>query len=135
MATDRRFTNGDTPGQQNYFHYSYSAPQQDEVKKIREKYLPKEETPMEQLRRLDESSTQKGMVLSLITGIIGTLILGIGMCCSTVWGGVLYVPGIVIGVVGLVGICLAHPMYIRVTRKERERIAPEILRLTDELLK
>lgn len=44
------------------FSYTYSAKQQEEIKKIREKYAPKEADKMEQLRRLDESVTRKGTV-------------------------------------------------------------------------
>lgn len=125
----------DKSGQERSFNYTYSAPQQEEVKKIREKYLPKEEQPIEQLRRLDKSVSRKGKALSLTTGIVGALILGIGMCCCMVWGGMLFAPGIVIGCVGLIGAAMAYPIFAKITKKERERIAPEILRLTDELLK
>ena len=45
------------------FKYTYSAPQQEEIKRIREKYLPGEEDKMEQLRRLDHSATSKGCLL------------------------------------------------------------------------
>ena len=119
----------------NSFHYTYSAPEQQEVKKIREKYLPREESKLDQLRRLDESATKKGMALSLVTGTLSSLVLGIGMCCCMVWGGWLFVPGIVVGIAGIAGVSMAYPMYAKVTQKERDRIAPEILRLTDELLK
>ena len=120
--------------EQNSFHYTYSAPQQQEVKKIREKYIAKEESKLDQLRRLDESATKKGMAMSLMTGTLSSLILGIGMCCCMVWGGWLFIPGIVIGVVGIVGVSMAYPLYMNVTQRERERIAPEILRLTDDLM-
>ena len=120
---------------ENSFSYTYSAPQHDEVKKIREKYMPKVESPMEKLHRLDESCTKKGTALSLVTGTISALILGVGMCCCMVWGGLLFIPGIVIGMVGMVGAGAAYPIYNKVTQKERQRIAPEILQLTDELLK
>ena len=119
----------------NSFNFTYSAPEQQEVKKICERYLPKEETKLDQLRRLDESVTKKGMALSLMMGTISSLILGIGMCCCMVWGGWLFAPGIVIGIVGIAGVSMAYPMYTKVTKRERERIAPEILRLTDELMK
>ena len=66
------------------FSYTYSAKQQEEIKKIREKYLPKEADKMARLRRLDQSVTQKGTVISLIAGIIGTLIMGFGMSCCMV---------------------------------------------------
>lgn len=119
---------------ENVFQYTYSAPQQDEVKKIREKYLPKEETKMEQLRRLDESTTKKGLACSLMLGIVSSLILGIGMCCTLLWDGILFIPGIIIGSIGIVGIGLAYPLNISITKKERERLAPEILKLTTELM-
>lgn len=118
------------------FAFTYSAKQQDEVKKIREKYIvSEEENKLELLRRLDAGVTQKGTMASLIVGIISALILGVGMCCCMVWGGDWFIPGIIIGVIGIVGVALAYPLYNRITRKERERIAPEILRLTDELMK
>jgi len=117
------------------FHYTYSAPEQQEVRKIREKYLPREESKLDQLRRLDESATKKAMALSLMTGTLSSLVLGIGMCLTMVWGGWLFVPGIAVGILGIVGVATAYPLYSKVTQRERERIAPEILRLTDELMK
>lgn len=118
------------------FEFTYSASQQEEVKKIREKYVvSEEENKMEQLRRLDAGVVRKGTMVSLVVGILSALILGIGMCCCMVWGGSWFIPGIAIGVVGMVGVALAYPLYNRITQKERERVAPEILRLTDELLK
>lgn len=121
---------------ENKFAFTYSAKQQEEVKKIREKYVvSEEESKLEQLRRLDVGVTRKGSVVSLIVGVISALILGVGMCCCMVWGGSLFLPGILIGLVGIVGVALAYPLYNRIIKKERERIAPEILRLTDELLK
>ena len=44
-------------------------------------------------------------------------------------------PGIVIGVAGMAGTAAAYPLYMQITKRERERIAPEILRLTEELMK
>ena len=120
---------------ENCFEYTYSAPEQEEIKKIREKYLPKEENKMEQLRRLDKSAAKKGSAVSIMVGSISTLILGVGMCCTMVWADALFIPGIFIGVVGIIGVSLAYPLYARITRREREKIAPEIMRLTDELMK
>jgi uncharacterized membrane protein YeaQ/YmgE (transglycosylase-associated protein family) len=116
------------------FSYTYSAKEQEEIKKIREKYIPKETDKMEQLRRLDESVTKKGTVISLVIGIIGALILGTGMSMCMVWTE-LFVLGIIVGIVGIVMVSAAYPLYSYVTKKEREKIAPEIIRLTDELMK
>lgn len=119
----------------NMFEYTYSAPQRDEVRRIREKYLPREESKLEQLRRLDRNATRKGTVCSLIIGILGTLIMGGGMSCCMVWGGDLLIPGIIIGIAGMVLAGLAYPVYASITARERKKIAPEILKLTEELMK
>ena len=116
------------------FNYTYSAKEQEEIKKIREKYVPKEADKMEQLRRLDAGVTQKGTVVSLVVGIIGALILGTGMSMCMVWTE-LFVLGIIVGVIGIAAVSLAYPLYNYVTKKEHEKIAPEIIRLTDELMK
>lgn len=117
------------------FNYTYSSAQQKEIQRIRQKYMPKEDDKMEQLRRLDESVTRKGTIVSLIMGIAGSLTLGFGMCCVMVWAGSWFIPGIIIGVAGIVITAAAYPLYVRITKKEREKIAPEIIRLTDELMK
>lgn len=117
------------------FSYTYSAKEQAEIKRIREKYAPHEENKMDYLRKLDQSVTRKGTLCSLVIGIIGALLLGIGMCCAMVWQGMWLIPGIAVGVAGIVLVSFAYPIYQRVTQKEREKIAPEIMRITDELMK
>lgn len=122
------------------FEYTYSAAQQQEVEHIRQKYLPKEENKMEKLRKLHHSATEKAQTASIAIGVIGALILGTGMSlCMTDIGSLLgslaMVIGIIIGLAGIVLVSLAYPVYNRVLKRERERIAPEVLRLTDELLK
>ena len=115
------------------FQYTYSAKEQEEVKRIRDKYLPKEEDKMAQLRKLDAGGSQKATMYSIMIGMIGTLILGIGMCCCMVWNG-LFALGIVVGCIGIAGIILAYPLYAYLVRKEQERLAPQILKLSEELL-
>ena len=122
------------------FHYTYSAEQQEEIKSIRKKYAPPEEDKMEQLRSLDRKATQKAQIWSIALGVIGTLILGTGMSLamtelSGFLGGTALFIGIPVGVVGVVLVVLAYPVYNLVLKKERQRIAPDILRLTDELMK
>ena len=122
------------------FSFTYSAQQQKEVEEIRKKYLPREEDKMEQLRRLHAIPTQKAQAASLAVGVIGALILGTGMsvCLTDIgaaMGNLAMVSGILGGVVGMVLVALAYPLYNRVLKKNRDKIAPEILRLSDELLK
>ncbi|MBO5409430.1 MAG: hypothetical protein J6A61_08565 [Clostridia bacterium] len=130
-------------GNNEGFNYTYSAKEQEEIKAIRKKYAASEETEdkMTQLRRLDASVYSKASTAALAVGIVGALIMGIGMSLvmtdiGAVLGTVLaMIIGISIGVVGIVLVCLAYPIYNRTLKKEREKIAPEILRLTDELMK
>ncbi len=120
------------------FTYTYSASEQEEIRAMREKYLPKEEKEdkMEILRRLDRSVTKKGTVVSLIIGIIGALIMGGGMSlCMVNPDSNNILIGILIGIVGIVTVSLNYPLYVHITKRERERIAPEILRISEELLK
>lgn len=117
------------------FSYTYSAKEQEEIKKIREKYIPKEGDKMEQLRRLDESVTKKGTAASIAVGIIGVFLFGFGMSCTMVWTETLLIPGIAVGIIGITVTSAAYPLYNYITKKEREKIAPEIIRLSDELMK
>lgn len=117
------------------FEYSYSSEQQKEIEQIRKKYLPQEEDKMEQLRKLDQSAAKKGTIYSIVAGVVGTLIMGLGLTCSIEWGGILMIPGILIGIIGMALMGIAYPIYTRVTKKEREKIAPQILALTEELSK
>lgn len=113
------------------FEYTYSAEQQAELEKIRKKYLPEEETKMDKLRRLDKSVTRRGTVVSIVTGIAGTLIMGFGMCMCLEWQQ--FVRCIFFGVLGIAILAAAYPVFNRITKKQKEKIAPEILRLTEEI--
>lgn len=122
------------------FEMTYSAQQQDEIQSIRDKYIPKTENKLETLRALDAKATASASRTAIITGVIGTLIMGIGMSLvmtdfGAVLGSIAFPLGIAIGVVGMGILALAYPLYNRTLKKQREKIAPEILRLTDELLK
>ncbi len=121
------------------FQYTYSAAQRQEIEHIRKKYLPREEDKMEQLRRLHYSATGKAKSWSIAIGTLGTLILGTGMSLTMTdlgsrLGNMAMVLGIAVGLAGMILIALAYPVYNRVLRRERQRIAPEILRLSEELL-
>ncbi len=121
--------------QNNTFEYTYSAERQKEVEAIRKKYEPKKEDKIDVLRKMDKDAEKPGTIVSVIVGIIGTLILGMGMTCSLLWKGNLFIPGIFIGILGIVIMGAAVPIYKIITKKQREKIAPQILALSEELLK
>lgn len=127
------------------FELTYSAKEQDEIKKIREKYIRPEikEDKMEELRRLDKKATEKATVTALVVGVIGALILGSGMSMIMtdinlfigLGNNEALITGIIVGVVGIILVSLAYPLYNKILKKEQERIAPKIIELTDELMK
>lgn len=111
------------------FTYTYSAQQQEELRRLRDRYLPPAETPLDQLRRLERSVTRKGTLVSVAAGTAGALLLGLGMCCTMVWSG-LFVPGVAVGLAGIAAMAAALPLYNRVTRRERQKLAPLVRELT-----
>ena len=122
------------------FTFTYSAQQQKEVEEIRKKYIPREADKMEQLRKLHALPTAKAQSAAIALGVIGALLLGLGMSLAmtdlgAALGELAMVLGIAVGLVGMVLVALAYPVYNRVLTRERERIAPEVLRLADELLR
>lgn len=117
------------------FEYNYSATRQAEVEAIQKKYLPKEDDKMEQLRALDRSVERPGTIAAIIIGLVGTLVFGTGMSMTLVWTTSFLIPGIVVGVIGMALMGAAYPLYQWITKKERARLAPQILALSEELLK
>ena len=123
------------------FEFTYSAKQQDEVEKIRAKYLPKQESKMEQLRKLDKSAEQPGTITSIAVGTVGALIMGMGMSLTMTDLNVFFglneitaiVVGIVIGIIGMATAGVAYPLYVSITKKQRAKVAEQILKLSEEL--
>lgn len=117
------------------YSYSYSADENNEIKRIREKYLEPDEreTKLEQLRRLDASVHKYAVAASLTVGIIGALILGFGLSCIMVYAW--FVTGITAGIIGIALTAIAYPVYKLKAEKTKKEIAPLIIKLTDELIK
>ena len=111
------------------FSYTYSAKEQEELKKIREKYTaPTEvEDKMTRLRRLDASVTRSARTVALIFGILGSLILGLGMSlCMTDLGASFGIAddttmlvGIIVGIIGCILASLAYPIYNAIVKAKR----------------
>ena len=120
------------------FSYIYSSETQKEILSIRKKYETDGQSngnKLERLRKLDRSASRPGTIVSLTIGIISSLIFGLGMSCIMLWSENLFIPGIIIGITGLAGIIAAAPIYSIITKNRRKKIAPEIIRLSEELMK
>ena len=128
----------------NGFSYTYSAKEREEIERIRNKYAPdtKKEDSVARIRRLDAKVVGTAQAYSLTFGVIGTLTLGFGMSlCMTdlatmlgLSGVMAMVIGISLGFVGGILASLAYPVYNFIIKRKRAKIAPEIIRLSDEVL-
>ena len=118
---------------ENAFSYTYSATCNQEVLNIRKKYLPKEETKLEELKRLDSLVQNSGVKESLCAGIGGCLIFGLGLCLAMEVIGRMAWLGVILGLVGAVGMLAAFPVYRRAFHKTKVQYSPRILELTTEL--
>ena len=121
------------------FEFNYTAPSEAERKEIvsiRRQYElqgEKKESKMERLRRLDAHVKNSANAISLILGICGVLVFGLGLTMMLEWA--LYFWGVVVGVVGAIPAALAYPVYKSILKKNKQKYGKEILALTEELLK
>lgn len=118
---------------QNNFTFTYSAQENQEVLRIRNKYLPREESKLEELKRLDSVVQGSGIVQALCAGVSGALVFGLGMCLSMEIIGNMVWLGILLGVIGAAGMLAAFPVYKKYFHKAKTRYTPRILELTAEL--
>ena len=118
---------------ENAFSYTYSAPENQEVLNIRKKYLPREETKLEELKRLDHLVQNSGVTESLCAGIGGCLVFGLGLCLAMEVIGHMIWLGVILGLVGTVGMLAAFPVYRKYFNKAKAQHTPRILELAAEL--
>ena len=117
------------------FEYTYSAERQKEIEDIRKKYAAKEEDKMEQLRKLDRDAEKPGTIAAIALGVFGMLVFGGGLSLALVWTDTLLAGGIVFAMAGIGIMATALPVYKVVMKKQREKIAPQILELSEELMR
>ena len=116
------------------FTYRYSAEKMTEVEKIRSKYLPKKENKIERLRKLDNKVQTAGTVESLIIGILGSLVFGIGMCYGLdVFEGADWLT-LLFGGIGVLMMLPAKEIHSRIARKTKAALTPEIIRISNEII-
>lgn len=132
---DMKPNDSNAPQSQNGpgFSYTYSAQQRREVERIRAKYIPPKENKMDQLRRLDKRVERKGVIPAICAGVVSTLVFGLGLS-MVILDSDHFALGVVIGIVGLAGAAASYPLYRYIIKMERKKLAPEILRLSEELI-
>lgn len=117
------------------FIYQYSAQKNREVELIRSKYLPRKVSKLERLKKLDDRVQTAGQLQSLTLGIVGALVFGIGMCFGLdVFAGADWLT-LLFGAAGILLMLPAYPVYKRISSRTKKLLTPEILRLSDEIMK
>ena len=107
------------------------------VQKIRSQYTEKESTQLDELKALDNKVKKPANTFAYVFGAIGTIVMGAGMSLvmtdiASEFG---MVPGIVIGIVGMIMAIANYPIYKRILASRRQKYADEIIALSDKLLK
>jgi len=117
------------------FNYTYSAERNKEVESIRNKYMPREESKLERLKKLDLRVQMAGTIESLCFGIVGALVFGVGMCFFLdVFAGAAWLSALFM-IIGSLIMIPAYPIYRKIAQKTKAELTPEILRLSEEIMK
>ena len=119
---------------------SINNDQESLVQKIRTQYTEVEHTQLDELKALDAKVKRPANVFAYIFGSISAIIMGCGMSLvMTDIGEILglanaMVPGIAIGVVGLVMALLTYPIHKRIISRRKKKYGPEILALSEKIM-
>ena len=117
------------------FSYQYSAKRNKEVEAIRKRYMPYEESKLDILRQLDCRVQNAGLIESLCLGIIGALAFGIGICFFLeIFAGATWIAALFM-MIGMFLMIPAYPIRKRISKRKKEELTPEILRLSEEIMK
>ncbi len=123
------------------FEYEYDAlkiDEKEEIESIRSQYLPKSDRSikLDRLKQLHNRVHNIPLIGGLSIGIIGTLLFGFGMCFFLVWNTSWWMwLGIIPGILGILLMLIAYPIYKRIKELLKRKYSKEILSLSDELLK
>ena len=122
------------------FEYNYSAQQSQEAQMIRAQYLPKTENALDELKQLDRKVKRPPAVFAYVFGSFSAIIMGGGMSLvMTDIGSMLgmaetQIPGVVIGIAGMVMAIINYPVYKRVLADRKTKYAEQIITLSDKLM-
>ncbi len=110
--------------------------------KIRAEYTEREHTELDALKALDAKVKRPPRIFSYALGIIGAIVMGSGMSLIMTdiaeklgITGDVTVPGIIIGSIGLITVTVNYPIYSAILASRRKKYAPEIIRLSESIMK
>lgn len=110
------------------------------VEKIRTKYVEKKDSSLDELRKLDRKVKAPAEVFAYIFGSISALIMGAGMSlvmtdiASLLGLGDMTVPGIAVGVVGMVLAIVNYPIYKGILNSRKKKYSEQVIALSNKIL-
>ena len=110
------------------------------VQKIRTQYTEKQHTELDELKALDAKVKRPANVFGYVYGSVSAIIMGAGMSLvMTEIGQMLgmtntMVPGIAIGVVGMLLALSTYPIYKKILRSRKKKYATQIMKLSEKIL-
>ena len=104
------------------------------VNKIKNSYCEKQITKFDELTSLDKKVKRPAKVFAYIFGVIGSLVLGTGMCFAMKVLGDIMAVGIVVGVVGIIMTAINYPIYKQILKKRKRKYGAKILELSEEII-
>lgn len=110
------------------------------VQKIRTQYTEKEHTQLDALKALDAKVKRPANVFAYIFGSISAIIMGSGMSLvmtdigSSIGVENAMVPGIIIGIVGMLMAIINYPIHKSILASRKKRYADQIIKLSDKIM-
>lgn len=103
------------------------------AEQLANEYAPKDTSKVVALRKLDAKAKLPATVFTYTFGILAALVTGVGMCLSmnVIGSGTttMFVLGVILGIVGLVGMGLNYPIYKKMLARGKQKYAFEIMEL------
>lgn len=110
------------------------------AQKIRAQYMEQQPSDLDELRELDEDVKRPANVFAYVFGSISAVIMGGGMSLvMTDIGAALGIsntmlPGIIIGIVGMVMALINYPIYKNILASRKAKYADQILALSERIM-
>ena len=110
------------------------------VEKIRTKYVEKKDSSLDELRKLDRKVKAPAEVFAYIFGSISALIMGAGMSlvmtdvANMLGLGDMTIPGIAVGVVGMVLAIVNYPIYKGILNSRKKKYSEQVIALSNKIL-
>ena len=107
------------------------------AEQLANEYAPKDTSKVVALHKLDTKAKLPAIIFAYTFGIIAALVTGIGMCFSmnVIGNGTstMFVLGVIIGIIGLMGMGINYPVYRKMLAKGKQKYAFEIMELAKEI--